>query len=374
MKQTNLYIQIFIGFLILSCQSQNKPNPIIDKIEIQLDSLLANSEFEAVSLGVVDGDRAYIFHKGSLLNSSTPNDETLYEIASITKTFTGTLLAQAIQENKVQLNDDIRKYLTQSLPNLEYADEPITFRHLVTHQSGLPHMFPDKKDLFNQPDWDKLPFIINELQKDFSKEDFFKELSNVKLDTLPGLNFAYSNCGTNLLGYLLENIYAKPFEELLQEKILNPLKMQDTKISTREIDLQKLAYGQNSNKIKMPVRAYKEMNAEGGIISSTKDLIKYLQFHLDESNEVIKISHQHLWNGKYGDFEAGFFWQIHKNGEKPDRIFQNGGAFGTSSWITLIPDSNIGIFIVTNVSGQSVHKRLSDTVEILIEEIEKNRL
>jgi len=155
---------------------------------------------------------------------------------------------------------------------------------------------------------------------------------------------------------------------------LNPLKMQDTKISTREIDLQKLAYGQNSNKIKMPVRAYKEMNAEGGIISSTKDLIKYLQFHLDESNEVIKISHQHLWNGKYGDFEAGFFWQIHKNGEKPDRIFQNGGAFGTSSWITLIPDSNIGIFIVTNVSGQSVHKRLSDTVEILIEEIEKNRL
>ena len=149
--------------------------------------------------------------------------------------------------------------------------------------------------------------------------------------------------------------------------------MNSTYISKEKIELNRLAYGQNSNGIKMPLRVNKEMNAEGGIISSTKDMLKYLRFHLDETNEIVKKSHQHLWNGKYGDFDVGFFWQINKNGNNPDRIFQNGGAFGTSSWVTLIPESNIGVFIVTNVAGQNIHQKLNETVDKIIKEIEENR-
>jgi len=280
MKKINLNILAIIGLLIIGCQPQKETNPIVGKIELELDSLLVNPEFEAVSLGVIIGKEEYIFHEGSLLDKTKPNDETLYEIASLTKTFTGTLLAQAINEEKIVIDADIREYLPENLSNLTYDNQPIKIQHLVTHQSGLPNMFPDKKEIFNNPNWDKLPFTINELQKDFSREDFFSELEKFKLDTFPGLNFTYSNCGANLIGYILEEIYQKPFEELLQQKILNPLNMTSTKISKNEIELDRIAYGQNSNKIKMPLRVDKAMNAEGGIITSTKDMLKFLQVNM----------------------------------------------------------------------------------------------
>ena len=228
-------------------------------------------------------------------------------------------------------------------------------------------MFPIKKDLFDDPDWDKLPFEINEMQENFSRKDFFDELVKVKLDTIPGLNFNYSNAGANLIGYLLEEIYDKPFEDLLHEKIMIPLKMKNTEISHSKINKNKIAYGQNSNKVKMPIRTEKSMNAEGGIFSTVEDMINYLKFHLDEKNTIVSISHQHLWNGKYGDFDTGLFWQVNKNGNNPDIIFQNGGAFGTSSWVSLIPDKKLGVFIVTNTSGQNIHQKLGDLANKIFE-------
>ncbi len=96
-------------------------------------------------------------------------------------------------------------------------------------------------------------------------------------------------------------------------------------------------------------------------------MIEYMQFELDKENPLIQISHQELLNGKYGDFENGLFWQIFKNREKPTKIFQNGGSFGTSSWLTIMPETNIGVFIITNVSGPEVYQKLSVLADIIIE-------
>jgi CubicO group peptidase (beta-lactamase class C family) len=235
-------------------------------------------------------------------------------------------------------------------------------------------MFPNSPQLFENPNWDELPFKINDLQKDFSKADFFRELSNVNLTVKPGNGLTYSNAGANLLGYLLEEVYDKPFEKLLAERIFIPQKMENTHISRAILNLDNVAVGQNTNKIRMPIRVKKSMNAEGGIISNTADMAKYMKYHLEEDKQVISVSHQHLWEGSYGEYEAGLFWQINKNGDKPDKIFQNGGAFGTSSWITLIPEKKIGVFIVTNVAGQDIHQKLSETVDKIISEIESKRL
>jgi len=373
MKEANLLALILAAFLLTICSSPQS-NPTYSEIDVQLDSLLSNSEFKALSVGVIIGEEAFTFHKGKLLNGDSPTDETLYEIASLTKTFTGTLLAYAIDEGKVNIDDDIRKYLSDSLPNLEYENQPITFRHLVTHQSGLPNMIPNQKGLFSNPNWDKLPFEINKLQEGLSRKDFFDELKAVEIDTFPGVGFNYSNAGANLTGYLLEEIYDKSYADLLRDKILIPLQMENTKISTSDIDLRKLAYGQNTNGVKMPTRAEKNMNAEGGVIATTADMLKYLRFHLDEESAIVSLAHQHLWNGQYGDYEAGLYWQIKKNGEAADRVFQNGGAFGTSSWVTIIPEQNLGIFIVTNVSGPDIHQKLSEETDKIINKLEQSRL
>lgn len=351
------------------CKGPRSPDPQETHIQALLDTLLMESPMQAISAGIIQGDKVYEIHRGKLLDGKSPDANTLYEIASLTKTFTGTLLANAMAEQKVNLDDDVRQYLRDSLPNLEYEGHPVTFRHLVTHQSGLPHMLPDIPGLFDHADWDELPFKINELQEGFSRGDFFTALSGVRLDTLPGIGLSYSNAGANLTGYVLEEIYHKPFAEILSEKILNPLKMDHTGISRSRVPEKQLAEGQNVNQVRMPYRAEKNMNAEGGILSNTGDMIRYMQYHLDESNEVVALSHQHLWEGKYGDFEAGIFWQINKNGDQPDRIFQNGGAFGTSSWITLIPEENLGVFLITNIAGQGIHQQLSETAEKIMVEL-----
>jgi len=351
---------------IANCQNQDNFSKIISN---ECDSLLSNKQINSISVGVIKNGKIYKFHGGKLISGIKPNENTLYEIASITKTFTGTLLAKAIHDKKVGVDDDIRKYLPKNFPNLEFDEKPITFRHLLTHTSGLPRMFPDEPDLFNNPDWDKLPFKINKLQSGFSKSQFFDELHKVKLDTIPGFKFGYSNAGANLIGYCLESIYGTSYGDLLNQYIFEPLKMEDTKVDISKKDKEFMAIGLNPNSLEMPMRAEKRMKAEGGIISTLNDMIKYMKFQLEKENPIIQISHQELLNGRYGDFENGFFWQIFKNGDKPTKIFQNGGAYGTSCWMTIIPESEVGVFIITNVSGPEIHQKLSITADRIIEHL-----
>ena len=357
---------LLLLFIYLSCEHSPTADPLMNRIDQELDSLLQNTALTSVSIGVIKGEKIYTQHKGELHNDDTPNDHTCYEIASLSKTFTGLILAHAIVERKVEMDDDIRNYLEGNYPNLAYENQPITFRHLVTHQSGLPHLFPVREGLFDQPDWDQLPFDINQLQEGQTKAQFFEQLQSFQLDTLPGEAFIYSNVGANLLGYLLENIYQQPFEELLEEKVLTPLQMNETAIHLADVAANCLAQGQNANKLKMPPRAEKDMMAEGGIISNVRDMVKYMSLYFETENPLVSTATQELWNGKYGDFEAGLFWQIFKNGDQADRIFQNGGAYGTSSWITIIPEKKWGVFIVTNTAGPDVHQALSMCVDEIL--------
>lgn len=361
-----LFLWLFF-FLGLGCSIENKEDLIDQKVIHLLDSLLQHSELESLSVGIIQKGKQRTYYKGHLLNGEAPDANTLFEIASITKTFTGTLVAHAVTENKINIDQSVLSLLSGEFNNLAYDSIPVSVKHVLCHQGGLPNMFPNQPEIFDNPDWDQLPFQINELQKDFSEDDFFKELKAVKLDTFPGLTFNYSNAGANLLGYVLENSYQKPFEQLLFEKILHPLKMSQTSIDLGDLDKQQLAKGQNQNGIEMPIRSEKDMNAEGGIFSTLPDMNKYMAFHLDNQNPVINTAHQPLWNGQFGDFDTGFFWQINKDGAQPDRIFQNGGAFGTSSWMMLLPEKELGIFLVTNLAGPEVHQKLSETCEQLIQ-------
>jgi CubicO group peptidase (beta-lactamase class C family) len=366
-KLTTVLLLFLFIWELANCQNQDNLYKIIGN---EIDSLLSNKEIHSISVGVIKKGEVFRYHKGKLTHGKNPTNRTLYEIASLTKTFTSTLLAKAIFDKKVRIDDDIRKYLPEKFPNLEFNGQPITFRHIVTHTSGLPQMFPNEPEIFDNPNWDELPYQINKLQTGFIKSQFLEELHEVKLDTVPGHKFNYSNAGANLLGYCLERMYNRPYEDLIQLYILAPLNMTKTFVGVSEREAKLVAKGLNANGIEMPARVKKELNAEGGIISTLGDMIKYIQFQLEKDNPLVQISHQELLYGKYGDFENGLFWQIFKNGDKSTKIFQNGGAFGTSSWLTIIPERQIGIFIITNVSGPGVHQKLSIAAERIIELVE----
>lgn len=271
---------------IVSCQYQDNLSSYISS---QCDSLISRGEIKSLSVGVIKNGKIYKFQNGKLANEESPNDQTLYEIASLTKTFTGTLLAKSILDKKVELDNDIRKYLPDSYPNLEFEGHPIMYRNLVTHTSGLPNMFPNRPEIFENSNWDKLPFKIIELQAGFTKKQFLEELHKVKLDTISGYKFSYSNAGANLLGYCLERVYEKSYEDLVKDVILEPLEMDNTYINVSKENSLLLAKGFNANGIEMPTRIEKELQLEGGIISTLDDMLKYAQFELETDNPLIRI-------------------------------------------------------------------------------------
>jgi serine-type D-Ala-D-Ala carboxypeptidase/endopeptidase len=98
-----------------------------------------------LSVGVVQGGRSHSYHFGTVnkRHQQVANDRSIYAIASLTKTFTGTLLAQAELDGKLKLNDDVRKYLDGSYPNLAFEGQPIRIYHLLNHRSGLPYILPN---------------------------------------------------------------------------------------------------------------------------------------------------------------------------------------------------------------------------------------
>jgi CubicO group peptidase (beta-lactamase class C family) len=351
----NLVIVSFLMALTFASSGQTQIETFIDS---SANQLLRGSDIKSLSIGVVRNNKVQIYYYGDKGDGAKPNNTSYFEIASITKTFTGLLLAQAIQDKKINLDDDVKKFIAGNFSNLQYKGSPITFRNLATHMGGLPYTFPNKPEIFVNPDYDKLPFIIDSLEKGFTKNDFFRELAKVKLDTVPGIRFNYSNVGANLTAYILENIYKSSYENLLKKFIFKRAKMKLTKLELNKIEIKNLVQGYNPKGIKMPFYS-SSIRAAGALKSTLPDMMKYVQYQLNEKSSVINLSHTPIWKEENGSFMAGYNWQMDgNNGNK--KIFQNGGSFGTSSWLEFYPQDGIGFFLITNLSGPNIHNQLSE--------------
>ncbi|MEL7122237.1 MAG: serine hydrolase domain-containing protein [Bacteroidota bacterium] len=365
----------FIGLAILSCNSNESTNsdqaedPIQMAIKEQAESLLSDPKINAVSIGIYKNKKDYTAHFGELDKGegNVPTDEAIYEIASVSKSFTGTLVAQAVVDKKLSLEDDVRKYLEGDYTNLEYEGNPIRVRHLVTHTAGLPRFFPDRiNDLFNTID-ETLPFRIYEIEKDYSKEEFLTDLSKISIDIVPGTSYRYSNADVELMAHILEKAYQMPYERLLEENICKKAGMNNTKVhlSEEEVDLFANGYGETNQLV--PHFANTLWGAGSGIKSTTADLIKYMKFQLDDNNTIVAASHESLYAD--ANLEIAYLWPIENNAE--DGIYYNihGGAFGTQNYLMIVPKYQLGISIITNQSGPETQGKLMSTLENLLEEV-----
>jgi CubicO group peptidase (beta-lactamase class C family) len=195
--------------------------------------LLSRSRAVGLAIGVFSADgtvRTYGYGSTSLARAALPTPHTRYAIASITKTFTATLLAQAVVRGRLRLDDDVRRYLPGEYPNLAFAGHPIRLSHLITHLSGLPRNFPDSAIPASTADRDR----------------FYRELHRAVLDTIPGARLSYSNAGAQLLGFILERVYEQPLETLLAARITRPLEMRETKIGLTPSERAQMARGYDS--------------------------------------------------------------------------------------------------------------------------------
>ena len=344
-------------------------DPVMASMKRNADSLLLDSKINAVSIGIYKDGKTYAGHYGELDKGkkNQPTDQTLYEIASVSKTFAGTLIAQAELDGKLNLEEDIRKYLTEDYPNLEYKGIPIKIKHLITHTSRLPKFLPDSLNLLFVDIDETLPFKVYEIEKRYNKEKFFADLHSIIIDTIPGTRYDYSNVDTELIAHILENIYKKSYEELLKEYIFDVADMPNTKITLSSQEQLNLATGYGETSKAVPHLVNPLWGAGGGMKSTIPDLLNYMKFQLDEKNLTVKNSHKVLYEGE--DSVMGYYWPV--NGDEIDGTYygHHGGALGTQNWFFIIPKHNLGFSIITNQSDQETGGKLIKTVNEILDDI-----
>ena len=323
--------------------------------DLAVDRAVANffkdSIHVGLSIGIYDNGSVHFYNYGvtSKTRPQKPTSQSLYEIASVTKTFTGALASKALLEGKMSLDSDFRSYLKEAYPNLELNGKPVTLRSLASHTSGLPKDIPDSDALFQHPDFDKLPFQLIASEEPYDTKRYLDELHDVTLSNKPGAKMRYSNIGIKLISFGLENVYGRSYGRLLEDFVIGPLGMKHTGLAVTARDKSRLVQGYSSSDKPMPYHLL-NAGAAGGLYSSTEDLIKYVAWQLAEVDPIVKKSHA-LISGDIGSFGTGLISDETTTADKERKIWHSGGAYGMSSQLILFPDSNVGLVLLANDGG-----------------------
>lgn len=331
----------------------------------------------SVSIGVVYRGEEFVAHRGELEDGKTnpPGNETIYEVGSLSKTFAGTLVAKAVLEKKIDLDDDVRKYLPENYPNLAYRDEPIRVKHLLSHTSGLPNMLPLEASVVLQ-DFPNhaTPGKINAIYSNYGRTEFLRDLHDVSIDKSPGHEYSYSSVGTELTALILESVYKADFESLLVDYFSSSAGMRNTRLVLAKEETGKLATGYHSDNAaptsEMPKLPW---GASGNVKSTVPDMMRYIRFQLS-GNQVASESHREIV--KFDSESAiSYFWNINTGNEKLGTYYSHhGGVPRSQCYIYIIPKYDLGVFIITNQSGQKTAAVMEQALdEILGAVVAKHR-
>ncbi len=307
-------------------------------VQESVTTYMNNKNVAGLSIGIfVNGEMlSYNFGETKKSNNTLPAGNTIYEIGSVTKVFTGILLANAVLENKVRLDDDIRKYLTGNYPNLEYSGQPIRLVNLSNHTSGLPFTT-------RLPDTNEDPFNPS---VQFSDAIFMKILHSVKLDTLPGVQRNYSNLGVAILGQILEKVYGLSYEKLITKYILKPFRMYQTKVSLAPEELYNMAQGYDMEGNETNYWQNKLAEPIGGIHSTVSDMLLFIKSQVSENDSASSLSHKPTFGStKEG---VGLNWDIYTTKKGYLRLAHDGGTDGFTSLCMIYPEIKSGFVLLTN--------------------------
>jgi len=342
-------------------QTNETKLPTDNQLKTPLDSLVERSVYDftknnsrvGLSVGIIKNGKQYIYNYGSTRKDKQhlPTKHTVYELASITKTFASTLLAKAVLDKKVDLNDDIRKYLKEDYPNLEYDGTPITLLNLTNLTSGLPNWMPDK-DILGKAGPDAIPYILDSVHTIYSRQDLYRDLHQVKLKVLPGSVSRHCNTAAQLLGYIMESVYNDTYENLMRKHFAKPLKMKDTYLLKPGELPSKIATGYDGKGRIMPVIDWEDLRVAASIASSTSDMLKYMTFQLNEKDPIVRLSHQPTF-GKIEDGAFALNWKVKKIENGRRSISHTGGSLGFSSYMFFYPESNSGVVLLSNEADQA---------------------
>lgn len=312
-------------------------NPLKNKTDSTIDrearKYLEQNPKAQLSFAIVQpGQTDHYYYAAGLL----PDAQSVYELGSITKTYIGWLVAQAVIEGKVDPDADIRKYLKGTYKNLEREGQAILVRHLLNHSSGLPRL---PENLLQPATDQENPY------KAYGDEQLLKSLQVTKLNSKPGTRSVYSNYGYSVLGYILEQVYQQPLEQLLNLKLQTVLKMD--RISFRAGPA--LVQGYDENQAPVPAWEFQVMAGAGALKTTLKATAAFLQQQIAAEDHSIRLSQ--LVIDQDIEPQTAYAWQVNALKNQEDTlIWHNGMTGGFSSFYGFFKQKKIGLVVLSNIA------------------------
>jgi len=325
-------------------------NALRTALDRQVDSAVSaymrKPEAVGLSVGILRNDSLFVYGYGETQtgNKRIPTGNTLFEIGSVSKTFTDVLLADAVRRGLVKLDDPASNYLPDSLPPLRYDGVTVTLRMLANHTSGLPRL-PTNLDA--GPSYNpQNPYAH------YDERSLFAYLRKAQFTHKPGSVYAYSNLGMGLLGTILSRRAGKSYEQLLAEVIIRPLGLSNTFV-TLPADKQ-LVQGYDAEGKSAHLWDFQALTGAGGIRSTVNDLLRILQANLGKAPasllKDLQIAQQPTHTEEATHVTVGLGWHINS---KTGWWWHNGGTGGFRSFAGFNPKKKTGIIVLTNAQIDS---------------------
>jgi serine-type D-Ala-D-Ala carboxypeptidase/endopeptidase len=295
-----------------------------------------------IVVGLVDekGARVITYGKASQDGHLALDGNSVFEIGSVTKVFTATLLADMVERGEVSLNDPISKYLPRTVKTPTRDGKEITLFDLATQTSGLPRLpanFAPKNP--------QNPYA------DYSVDQMYAFLSGYSLTRGIGEKYEYSNFGVGLLGHILALRAGTDYETLVRKRICQPLQMSDTKIKLTPEMLARMTTGHNQALKPVANWDLPTLAGAGALRSTVNDMLKFVAANLGLTKSPLLVAMQKAQQSQretgQTDLSIGLNWHILKKFDS-EMIWHNGGTAGYHSFIALDRKNHRGVVVLSN--------------------------
>ncbi|MFB6271700.1 MAG: serine hydrolase domain-containing protein [Salinibacter sp.] len=306
------------------------------------------------AIGLLRDDRSSTHTYGAVDSTGTaPTAHTLFEIGSVTKTFTGLLLAERIEQGRLQPTTPVSELLPDSVEITRadsVGDAPMTLAHLATHRSGLPRLPTNLRE----GDFSRLdPYAA------YGDSALYAFLDDYTLPRASGTQYEYSNLGMGLLGHLLAHRADTTYAALVRRRIADPLGLSDTRVDLMAEQEERLAQGYNRLGVPTPPWHFAALAGAGALRSTAADMLAYLRAHrralraaLDTSSRLERAMRRALRPHAATDSDStriGLGWHETQHGGHRI-VWHNGGTGGFRSFVGLDRATGRGVVVLVNTA------------------------
>ena len=294
-----------------------------------------------IVVGIVEpgGQRVVAYGRAGAAGEKPLDGRTVFEIGSVTKTFTALLLADMAARGEVALDDPAQKYLPAGVTMPERG-RAITLADLATHTSGLPRLPTNLQ-----------PANMDNPYADYTVERLYEFLSGYRLPRDVGASYEYSNLGAGLLGHVLALRAGRDYESLVRERVLEPLGMSSTAIALTPEMSARAADGHDPALQPVPYWDLPTLAGAGALRSTAHDMLAYLAAHLGQAPPALAPAVERVLATRRSADEAGaqgaLAWLVQRQ-DGHELVSHDGGTAGFRSFVGFDRARGVGVVVLSN--------------------------